>query len=699
MKLVRNKRIIQFVGLSFLVFNVQAATITVSSTADAGAGTLREAITTANGNGDASNTIDFSVSGALNLVSLLPTITKQLTIDGTGQNFIIDSNSNTTVGLEITAAAPNSIIQNITIRDIGLPPSTTGEDATGIIVDGAGSLIDTVTITDINGTENTTLEGDGGDAFGVNIGANNVTVQSCTISAITGGEGDSTNIDGRVGGQGGVAQGIALGTVTGGLITGNTISNTIGGEGGLAGGSTAPGGDGGQANGVFIASGGTNNTILNNNISDNAGGIGGNSGSSVGTSGPGGAGGLAASIRVGGDNNTISQNTNLTSNAGGLAGNGGPAGSFPGPGGTGGLAASIRVGGDNNTISQNTSIGGNVGGDGGNGGLNTSNVFPSGNGGNGGDGDGILLVGSGNTANKNTVLDTNTGGSGGSPGGGGSGPGTPGVAGTPFGVVVDTGTLNPILANSIFGNASHFGIRLVNNGNNNQVEPTLTSLRLCTPTSEIIVMGSLNTTDPTTTFTIQVFTNGVSMDPEQGRTFMGDFSVVTDGGGNVTFNETFISVAGAVNDFATATATRMSGATSTDTSEFSVPLQMVNNQAPTAIPQNLVTNINTPISGTLMGIDPESMPLTFAITSGPSNGIITGFNASTGAFTYTPNMGFIGNDSFMFTANDGCNTSAAATVQIFVFEPGSELRLGPNVLLEIYPAAVLQVLGGLEVNG
>jgi len=100
-----------------------------------------------------------------------------------------------------------------------------------------------------------------------------------------------------------------------------------------------------------------------------------------------------------------------------------------------------------------------------------------------------------------------------------------------------------------------------------------------------------------------------------------------------------------------------------------------------------------------MGIDPEALPLTFALTSGPSNGIITGFNTSTGAFTYTSNMGFEGFGSFTFTANGGCNTSAAATVNIAVSQVVRSLILGNNVRLGIYPAAVLQVVsGGLTIN-
>jgi len=57
------------------------AVLTVSNFNDFGAGSLRDAIITANGNGEA-DTIDFAVSGTINIASQLPTISTPLTIDG-----------------------------------------------------------------------------------------------------------------------------------------------------------------------------------------------------------------------------------------------------------------------------------------------------------------------------------------------------------------------------------------------------------------------------------------------------------------------------------------------------------------------------------------------------------------------------------------------------------------------------------------
>ncbi|MFM9963324.1 MAG: cadherin-like domain-containing protein [Planctomycetaceae bacterium] len=63
--------------------------------------------------------------------------------------------------------------------------------------------------------------------------------------------------------------------------------------------------------------------------------------------------------------------------------------------------------------------------------------------------------------------------------------------------------------------------------------------------------------------------------------------------------------------------------------------------------------------------DEEDDPLTATLLSGPTNGSLT-FNAADGTFTYTPNAGFAGTDSFTYEADDGSATSDPATVDIQV---------------------------------
>ena len=102
-----------------------------------------------------------------------------------------------------------------------------------------------------------------------------------------------------------------------------------------------------------------------------------------------------------------------------------------------------------------------------------------------------------------------------------------------------------------------------------------------------------------------------------------------------------------------------------DESVHSQPIAIIDssNTAPTATPQSVSTDEDTPLAITLGGTDPESDPLTFTVATGPSNGSLSGTAPN---LTYTPNAGYNGADSFTFTANDGLLDSAAATISITV---------------------------------
>ncbi|MCA9155074.1 MAG: cadherin-like domain-containing protein, partial [Planctomycetales bacterium] len=63
------------------------------------------------------------------------------------------------------------------------------------------------------------------------------------------------------------------------------------------------------------------------------------------------------------------------------------------------------------------------------------------------------------------------------------------------------------------------------------------------------------------------------------------------------------------------------------------------------------------------GSDSDADPITYSLSSGPSNGALN-FN-SDGSFDYTPNAGFVGNDSFDFDASDGlASDSATFTISV-----------------------------------
>lgn len=93
-----------------------AATFTVTSTSDAGAGSLRAAITSANGDTTA-DTINFSLPGGpppINLATPLPPVVNPLTINAAGQSIVINSSyscSGSSYALDTTdsAAVPTRI--------------------------------------------------------------------------------------------------------------------------------------------------------------------------------------------------------------------------------------------------------------------------------------------------------------------------------------------------------------------------------------------------------------------------------------------------------------------------------------------------------------------------------------------------------------------------------------------------------------
>ncbi len=98
----------------------------------------------------------------------------------------------------------------------------------------------------------------------------------------------------------------------------------------------------------------------------------------------------------------------------------------------------------------------------------------------------------------------------------------------------------------------------------------------------------------------------------------------------------------------------------------------VDNMAPVADAKVVLTQPDTAVSVVLSGSDADSAPgsLTFSVTSQPANGVLSGTEPN---LTYTPTNGFAGTDSFTYTANDGLDDSAEATVSITVSETGLNL--------------------------
>jgi hypothetical protein len=89
------------------------------------------------------------------------------------------------------------------------------------------------------------------------------------------------------------------------------------------------------------------------------------------------------------------------------------------------------------------------------------------------------------------------------------------------------------------------------------------------------------------------------------------------------------------------------------------------NDGPIGDDQNLATDEDVILSISLTGSDSDGDILSYSVQTQPANGSLSGTAPD---LTYTPNLGFSGDDSFTFIVNDGEIDSLAATIQITVLE-------------------------------
>ena len=134
----------------------------------------------------------------------------------------------------------------------------------------------------------------------------------------------------------------------------------------------------------------------------------------------------------------------------------------------------------------------------------------------------------------------------------------------------------------------------------------------------------------------------------------GSVSVNSDGSFTYTPNQGYVG-----QDSFTFEASDQNG-----TSDIATETIDVTNQAPYAGGNGESTLHDHPVSGYLYVYDTDGDAVTVSQVSGPSDGTVT--VNSDGSFTYTPNQGFVGQDSFTFKANDGITDSTTATETIDV---------------------------------
>ncbi len=516
-----------------------ANTFTVTTPADSGPGSLRQAILDSNANLAIVDTIRFDLAPSSSVIlpaSDLPPITDGVVIDGT------------------LSGAINGVQQP---RLVGSPTLSTGIQFN--IPSAAQAQIRGITITNFQtgldlGTDSVFAAGNfiGTDSSGTDSLGNSVGVKVAGASLIGGNTVADRNVISNnqtgisITGSGTVVSGNYIGpkpdgeTAFGGSGTGITVNGgsnlTIGG--------TLPGA------GNVIAGLSQSAIVLGNTTADAVSGnvIGLSASQSVGLGVD-----IGVELNGGADSNalgTVGAAANVISNTAdvGVIVHGGASntidGNFIGTDSTGTPIPSVPneegvriLGGSGNTFSHNR--------------ISTSTL------------QGIEIAGGVNTFSTNRI-DANAGGgitvvSGGST----IGPGNTIIGNTGFGVQVSVGNGTRITQNSIDGTVGGLGIDLVGTANNGQGAPLLTSAAF--QAGNIQVQGSLTST-PSTSFVLEFFRSPTcsSGGAGEGATYIGSSTQLTDSGGNVTFTVP-VSATGA-GSAVTATATDPSG----NTSEFSV---------------------------------------------------------------------------------------------------------------------------------
>jgi uncharacterized repeat protein (TIGR01451 family) len=509
-------------SLPSILTTAPLATFTVTNTNDSGAGSLRQAIISANSAAGA-DAISFTIPGSgtqtINVLSPLPAITGAVTIDGTTQN-----PSATTPPIELNGTSAGNTVVGLTC---GVASCTVRGlvinrfDGTAITLAGSSHVEGCYIGTNAAGTA---AQGNGEQGVSINGNSNN-TVGGTTAAArnvISSSAGNGVLILGPASGN--LVQGNYIGTNAAGtadlgnagdgvemVSATNTVTNcTIGGT-------TAGAGNlisGNNGSGVQFFGVGTGNLIQGNFIGTNASGT-----LPVGNVLNGVVITDATGTTIGG---AVATATNV------ISGNGGDG---------------VRI---NDAPASNNAVKGNRIGTRSDGTTALGNV-----------GDGIIVL---NSASNNQI-------------GGATGEGNLIAFNGGVGVRIDSGTGNAILANAIYSNQG-LGIDLTPAGvtandvgdgdsgaNNLQNFPVLQSARSLAGGGSM-VQGTLNST-ASATFTIQFFANDAcdASGNGEGQLFLGSTSVTTNASGNATINATLAGSA-VTGQTVTATATSAQGSTS-----------------------------------------------------------------------------------------------------------------------------------------
>jgi hypothetical protein len=103
----------------------------------------------------------------------------------------------------------------------------------------------------------------------------------------------------------------------------------------------------------------------------------------------------------------------------------------------------------------------------------------------------------------------------------------------------------------------------------------------------------------------------------------------------------------------------------TVTVDVAQPAPAAQSTTPTCAPETLSTAYETALPVTLACSAGAAIPSSYTVVTGPADGSLSSVGAD-GLLTYTPTVGFVGEDSFTFTANYDGATSAPERITIYV---------------------------------
>ena len=119
----------------------------------------------------------------------------------------------------------------------------------------------------------------------------------------------------------------------------------------------------------------------------------------------------------------------------------------------------------------------------------------------------------------------------------------------------------------------------------------------------------------------------------------------------------------------------------TSTASIAVTIVPVNH-APVAQNGTFSTPQGTLGSGVLVATDSDGDTLTYALATQPAKGSAVITNAATGSYTYTPNTGATGADTFTFLVRDPGNLTGSATVAVTI-TPVNQTPVASNGALSV----------------